>query len=422
VPQWSFKETEEQVQDRLILRWFCRVSFERVPNDTTLVRWLQTIRAETLHALNERVVELAKQANVSTGRTRRLDAPCVQTGIPHPTDSVLVLFCMVKRANALVQAQGTSARQHCRSRLRIARRTGEDTEAEQKKRSEKRIETTEQRVCQAKKVGHVLSGESEKLAERLVHQAEEVLPLAERVITHTRRRVLEQKKVATAEHMVRMCEPHTRAIPRHTGGALVKFGRYVIEDDVEGGVVTRSQILEHPTEHSQAGAVGEHHQKIVARPPRLGAGDRGVHSPDTEDMLTASGVTRIAMLASGIRSAARQMLERARAFRRSADTRGRVASVRPGAGWRTSRSHRMDGIERWVGLGVMARNLHLIAQFTRGDHCNQSKESSTQQKRTRSFMNCCVSIALSVRFCHVAGDTSTREQLPPPIYRISPLS
>ena len=32
---WSFKETEERVKDSLVLRWFCRVYFEQVPDETT---------------------------------------------------------------------------------------------------------------------------------------------------------------------------------------------------------------------------------------------------------------------------------------------------------------------------------------------------------------------------------------------------
>jgi transposase, IS5 family len=35
--QWSFQETEDRVNDSLVLRWFCRVYFEHVPDDTTLI-------------------------------------------------------------------------------------------------------------------------------------------------------------------------------------------------------------------------------------------------------------------------------------------------------------------------------------------------------------------------------------------------
>src|SRR6266849_8993775 len=77
--QWSYRETEERVGDSLVLRWFCRVYFETVPDETTLLRWLHTLRPETLHALNDRVVQLARQAKETKGRKLRLDATCVQT-------------------------------------------------------------------------------------------------------------------------------------------------------------------------------------------------------------------------------------------------------------------------------------------------------------------------------------------------------
>jgi IS5 family transposase len=72
--QWSYRETEVRVKDSLVLRWFCRVYWKPVPNETTLLRWLQTLRPETLHNLNDRVVELAKQAKATKGRKLRLDA------------------------------------------------------------------------------------------------------------------------------------------------------------------------------------------------------------------------------------------------------------------------------------------------------------------------------------------------------------
>jgi IS5 family transposase len=35
---WSFQETEDQVDQNLILRWFCRLSWQEAPDDTTLIR------------------------------------------------------------------------------------------------------------------------------------------------------------------------------------------------------------------------------------------------------------------------------------------------------------------------------------------------------------------------------------------------
>ena len=331
--QWSYQETEEQVDQNLILRWFCRLYWAPVPDDTTLLRWANTLQPETLHALNDRVVQLARQARVSKGRKLRLDATCVQTEIHHPTDSgllvdsVRVLSRLVQRAKGLVKDRITNVQQTCRSRLRTARqvaqtlhrqlrRKAEDKEAQQKELSQKLLETTEHMVRQSQQVMAALAGQTGQQAKRLLRQATEVLPLVKRVITQTRRRVLEGKKMASEQKVLSLFEPHTRAIPRHKGGALVEFGRQVVLDEVEGGIVTRYQILEHPTEHGQAVEAVAHHQALFEHPPNLVAGDRGVHSADTQERLTAAGVKRVAIPAAGKLSEERQALERTRSWKR----------------------------------------------------------------------------------------------------------
>ncbi len=383
--QWSYQETEEQVDQNLILRWFCRLFWEATPDDTTLIRWVNTLQPETLHALNDRVVELARQAKVTQGRKLRLDATCVQTEIHHPTDSgllvdsVRVLARFVKRAKGLVSEQVRSVEQMCRSRLRSAkrvaqqlhrqlRRKGEDKETEQKQLYQKLVEITEHMVQQASRVVAALGQQTERQATRLRTQAEEILPLVKQVIAQTRSRVLEGKKIPSDQKVLSLFEPHTRAIPRHKGGALVEFGRQVILDEVEGGIVTRYQILEHPNEHGQAIEAVAHHVALFDHPPGTVAGDRGVHSPETEAILKQAGVKRVAIPASGKLSEQRQALEHTRPWRRGyrwrAGIEGRIASLRRDYGWRKSRSHGPDGMERWLGLGVIASNLRHLAQAT----------------------------------------------------------
>jgi len=328
------------------------------------------------------VAELAKQAKVTTGRKLRLDATCVQTTIHHPTDSgllvdsVRVLSRLVKRAKPLVAEQLQNVGSACRSRLRSARqaaqrlhrllrRKSEEKIEQQKAHYRKLIETAEQMVRQTERVVHVLEQQTETASKQLHEQAERVVPLIKRVIAQTRSRVLEGKKVASADKVLSLFEPHTRAIPRHKGGAEVEFGRHVILDEVDGGIVTRYEILEQPHEHGQAVEAVTHHRRVFGRAPRLVAGDRGVHSADTEEVLTSAGVKLVAIPASGKLSEERQALEHTRRWKRGyrwrAGIEGRIASLRRDYGWRRSGYHGPAGMERWLGLGVMASNLRRIA-------------------------------------------------------------
>ena len=70
---WSYAETEHFVSDSLVLRQFCRLGLERAPDDTTL------IRPDTLDALLDHVVALARQLKVTRGRKLRVDSTVVRT-------------------------------------------------------------------------------------------------------------------------------------------------------------------------------------------------------------------------------------------------------------------------------------------------------------------------------------------------------
>src|SRR5260221_2965146 len=97
---WSYQETEDRVDESLVMRWFCRLFWEPTPDDTTLIRWANTLHPETLHALNDRVLESARQARVTQGRKLRLEETWGQNGSQHRTDRGLL------RASVLPLSRG----------------------------------------------------------------------------------------------------------------------------------------------------------------------------------------------------------------------------------------------------------------------------------------------------------------------------
>ena len=125
---WSYEATERWVSDSLVLRQFCRVYVEQVPDDTTLLRWANLIQPPTLHRLLEHVVALAQTLKVTHGRKLRVDGTVVATNIHHPTDSTLlydgvrVLGRTLTRARHLLQATPALARALFRDRTRSAKR------------------------------------------------------------------------------------------------------------------------------------------------------------------------------------------------------------------------------------------------------------------------------------------------------------
>ena len=124
---WSYDEAEHYVNDSLVLRQFTRLYLAKAPDDTTLIRWANQIRPDTLHALLDRVVDLARATKVTRGRKLRTDGTVVETNIHYPTDSSLlgdgvrVLSRTLKKARQALGEVGDRSRQLFRDRTRSAK-------------------------------------------------------------------------------------------------------------------------------------------------------------------------------------------------------------------------------------------------------------------------------------------------------------
>jgi IS5 family transposase len=388
---WSFAETMQRVADSLVLRWFCRLYFRRAPDATTLLRWARIIRPTTLQALIDRVALLAKQAKITQARKLRVDATVVETPIHYPTDSgllgdgVRVLTRLVTRAQPLVQDQLAGRRSVFRNRMRSMRRTLQalyrvvrrkthTAVAQQRPLYERLIQITEQTLQQARAIRQALDRLGDYRvrrapggARRLPAEFDRFVPLVARVVHQARQRVLLGEPVPAQEKLVSLFEPHTRVLRRHKTGTPVEFGRHVVLDEVDGGIVTRYRVLG-PGEverHELEPAVA-HHQAVYGHPPHLVTADRGFHVAGQEAALHAAGVRHVVVPTAGRANPQQRAQERQRAWKRRyrwrAGIEGRIHSLRRDYGLRRCRSHGEVGLLRDVGWGILASNLQRIAQ------------------------------------------------------------
>jgi transposase, IS5 family len=413
---WSYEETVRRVADSLVLRWFCRVYFQRVPTKTTLLRWAATIRPSTLQALIDRATRLAAQAHVTRARKLRIDSTCVQTTIHHPTDSgllgdgVRVLSRLLRHAKPLALAGLARVRDAFRSRARTSRRLmqqihrvrrfkGADAEQRQRALYQRLLEVTRQTVRQAHRVRAALQARSalrrsheqegpeqhevarakhaeQRQASRLCAQFDRYLPLVEQAIRQAQRRVLDGQPVASREKTLSLFEPHTRIVIRAKAGAPVEFGRQVMLDEIEGGIVTRFHVLaDDESECHQALPALRHHRAVVGHPPALVTGDRRLHAKGLEEAAQRLGVRHVVIPWTGTLGAARRAVEQQRAWRRRyrwrAGIEGRIHSLRRDYGLVRSRSHGLLGLERDVGWGVLASDLRHMA-IAQAAQCRQA--------------------------------------------------
>ncbi len=375
---WSYAQTEHFVGDSLILRQFCRLGLERVPDDTTLLRWVQLIRPETLQTLLDHVVALARQLQVTRGRKVRVDSTVVQTAIHHPTDSSLLvdsvrtLGRLIRRARPAVEERLGGVRDAFRTRTRSARRQlqaihrfargkGEAAQAGQRAAYTKLCWVARQAMRQAERVQAVLA------PGRVSAELDRVLPLARRVIAQAERRVLHGESVPAAEKVVSLVEPHTAIITRHKAGQPVEFGRKLWLAEVEGGIIADVQVLDGaPPDSPQVVPTLARHQRQFGRPPDLLTGDRGCSTPEVRREAAAAGVRRVALPQTGRPTMVSRERERERWFRRGyrwrAGIEGRIGVLQQVYGLDRCPDHGADGLKRWAYLGVLTANLVTIAR------------------------------------------------------------
>jgi IS5 family transposase len=401
---WSYAETVERVADSLVLRWFCRVYFQRVPDKTTLLRWAAAIQPATLQALVDRAAHLARQAHITRARKLRIDSTCVQTTIHHPTDSgvlgdgVRMLTRLIHRARPLVQTALATVRDAFRSRLRTSRRllqhlhrvrrlNGEDAAERQRGLYQRLLVVTRQTLRQAERVRQTVAAATPRRGQRparqrlvtaLLTQFDRFLPLVRQAIQQAQRRVLDGQLVASREKVLSLFEPHTRVVKRGKLTAAVEFGRQVVLDEVEGGIITRFHVLaDDESECRQALPAVVHHQAVFGRSPWLVTGDRKLHTKGLEAEAHALGVTHVVIPRIGRLTATQREREGQRAWKRRyrwrAGIEGRIHSLRRDYGLARCRSHGLVGLERDVGWGVLASDLrHLAAgQVRRVHHTTQ---------------------------------------------------
>ncbi len=382
---WSYAQAEYFVNDSLVLRQFCRVDLEAVPDDTTLIRWAQLIGPETLQRLNDRVVQLARSLRVTRGRKLRVDTTAVETDIHFPTDSgllgdgVRVASRRLRRAKAVLGEAASGLGEAFRSRVRavrklsqqlhrIARRKGDEAREAMKAAYSRLIATAKRTGAQGRRVLKALQGRADEPGvRRLAARFEELLPRRKQGVRQAERRVMAGASVPAGEKVLSLFEPHTQVVPRFQAGKAVEFGRKLRLDEVEGGLITGYAVLAQgggPDQPYLADSLANPKQQF-GRAPDLLAVDRGLASAANERLAKEAGVKHVALPHVGKAPPGRRAEERDRRFKRGyrfrAGIEGRIHVLRRDYGLRRCRYRGERGFGRWVGWGVLAHNLAKVA-------------------------------------------------------------
>jgi IS5 family transposase len=382
IRNWSYEVLEREVRANLVYRDFTHVGGAKTPDAKTMGRWGVALGPEVLKQVHERMVKIARDKGVTAGRRMRVDTTVVETDIHHPTDSTLlgdgvrVLTCIMGKITKIVGAAGTKLRDRSRSvkfRLleigRVARAKGPVNQDKLQRRYGQLLDATSRVVGQAKRFSEEIArgvkrstGALKQLAlEGLRQELDEMTSRVRQVMKQTRARIF-RGDTRSEGKLLSLFEPSTEVIRKGKAGKPNEFGKMVKLQEAENQIVTDYEVYaRRPYDSDLLVAAIEKHQALLGRTPRLVAADAAFYSAKNEAAAKARGVKRVCIPNRSTKSLERKRMQRKRWFRNGQKWRtgceGRISVIKRRHGLNRCRYKGYIGMNRWVGLGVIADNI-----------------------------------------------------------------
>lgn len=374
---WSFDECEREVRGSLVYRAFCHIDCERVPDAKTLIRLSHSLDGDVLKKVLARLVDLARERKVVRGWKLRVDTTVVETNVHYPTDSSLlsdgvrVLTRTLKKLKEEVGEGLVEVRDRSRALahrvFELAQRSRKLVREEAKPRLQQLygevLGITRAVVREAKAAVASVAGQGTAVGAGLMQQIRQTVEIVTRVVAQTRARVFKGDTHYPGK-VLSIFEPHTESIRKGKAAKPTEFGKLVKIQEAEGQFITDFALCAMRVADQDLWVPSlEKHRDLFGRPPRLAVADAGFASRANEIAATELGVKHVVLPGAwkGMTEKRRKRWFR-RALRWRTGSEGRISALKRRHGLRRCRYRGIAGMDRWVGLGVIANDLWVLGR------------------------------------------------------------
>jgi IS5 family transposase len=282
----------------------------------------------------------------------------------------------MKRITAIAGAAGSKLRDRTRSvqwRIleigRAARSKGQQGKEKLKRAYERLLSSVSRVVGQAKRFSQEIAAGAKRSCDvkrqaaldGLRKELDTFVPRVKRVIAQAKARVL-GGDTHVAGKLVSIFEPSTEVIRKGKASKPTEFGKMVKIQEAENQIITEYTVYEtRPSDSELVLSALESHERKLGRVPRVVAGDAAFYSARNETAAHEKGVRRVCIPNRSTKSAGRKREQKKRWFKNGQKWRtgceGRISVVKRRHGLNRCRYRGDHGMQRWVGLGVLADNL-----------------------------------------------------------------
>lgn len=383
--QLGYEVLVEEVKDSIQWRRFCRIPLDgKIPHSTTLIKLTKRYGLEAIDSLNAALIAKARDQKVIRGRKLRVDTTVVEADIHYPTDASLLsdgvkvitrTVKKLKEAGVAIRTKFQDRRRSVKKRLlsitKVVKRRSGEAYNEVRQITGEVLNAAQQVVAEAKQViknakqnlYRHKDGLSQK-AQQVVQSLVQAVALTEQVISQTIE--VQQGKTRLPHRIVSIFDPEARPIKRGKLHAPAEFGYKVLLQETEEKMITGYRVLDgNPSDDTLLVGAVDHHIETFKRPPRAVATDRGFGSSKNEKALKERGVKRCSLPYKGKLSESRKEHQSQNWFKRlqrwRAGGEATISVLKRKFGLRRSRFRGVSGTKSWVGLGILAYNLRMIA-------------------------------------------------------------
>jgi len=291
----SYDALTFHLEDSHAYRAFCRLGYGDHARRSAIHANVQRLRPETLEKINRALLMKAKSEGVEDGQKARIDTTVEETNIHEPSDSWLLWDAVRVLARTMGRAEEEFGTKFVdRNREAKHRYIGVVHAASAEERVplyRELVKLAEETLADSERVARELRGvrtKHAKLAAKLAGRLEETAKLGHRIVHQTRRRVLEEKKVPSAEKVVSIFEPHTAIIVKDRRATY--FGHKVSLTTGASGLILDCVVEQgNPADVTLALGLIERQKQLYGKAPAQVVFDGGFASRANLEAIKAAG-------------------------------------------------------------------------------------------------------------------------------------
>lgn len=382
---YDYDKLQDQAENHRSLQTLLGIgqwSENKAFNGRRIRNTLCQLKPETIAAINHAIVSHGQELHGDAAERVRADSFVVEANIHYPSESTLIddgmrkLIELCMRVAAQIGQPGWRQGKHLRRRIKQHIRTIGRIGCSKSPAVKSRLPRAYQQLLDdAKRILDRaktlrIAAETETCSIEMLAQLRALdrwIELTEQVCSVAYRRVILKEKVPNNEKLFSLFETHTQLYRRGKARTPNQFGRMVLLFEDGAGFISNYHLMDRQACDAdvvvqQTRETQKRHKGAIQK----ASFDRGFYSPENEKQLAAI-ITEPCVPPRHSQQYAECLKNASVEFRRQRQhhpgIESAIGALQSGNGLKRCRDRSEIGFERYLGLAILGRNIHVLGKL-----------------------------------------------------------